>query len=691
MARVALVSHDVQTVLGGRAGGVGAFVTHFATLLRRQGDEVTIILTRQETFSVEVDKEWRERYRDLGISLIELHNTPPTPDRWSDAWPVRLSEAVAPLLEEYDIAYFQDWANVAFQAVRAKRFRASPGPVLVTVLHGPSAWIRRANRQYPRLPEDLHVEYIERYSAEHSDHVIAPSRYILEWARRQGWRFDHEPQALGLPYAPGARPAASRAGTLRRIVFFGRLEIRKGFAIFTAALRQLGEAWTGVEEVVLLGYEEERGAAAGVRRELEPLGVQVSHLDGLDSIAAQSYLATRAEDSLAVIPSPEENFPYAVIETSLIPGLNMICSSGGGTPEVLGAGAAAQLFDPHPSALAEKLRERLLAPMRPEELAVYDYEAANRRWMDFHREAVARPHRRARRAAATAKVDVCITYFNKGRYFPQLLEALEHQTAPDFGVIAVDDGSTDLEACAVFESMAERYRARGWIFLCQPNAYVDAARNRAAAHSQADYLLFLDADDVPVQHAVERLLEAALLSGDDCLLSGGYLFEGDGPPLDLLARYLPLGPSLVLGLLDPIVFGLPMILIRRSVFEALGGYRELRGVAHEDWELQVRLLLAGYRSDVVPECLLYFRRLADGLANTSEDYPAKQRLVDAYEERLACIGLHGAAWLIHALQRRCRQLEQALLRQPAATPLEKLRSRVRFLLAKHSGDVRSAR
>ena len=181
MSKVALVSHDVPTIHG-RAGGVGTFVAQFAALLREHGDDVTIILTRQETEPTLVDDAWRKKYEALGIGLVEVHNAPPSAERWSDTWPARLSEQLAPHLREFDIAYFQDWANAAFCAARAKRFDPSRRPLLVTVLHGPSAWIRVANRKYPNIPEDLHVEFVERYSALHSDRVIAPSRYILDWA-----------------------------------------------------------------------------------------------------------------------------------------------------------------------------------------------------------------------------------------------------------------------------------------------------------------------------------------------------------------------------------------------------------------------------------------------------------------------------------------------------------------------------
>lgn len=675
MARVALVSHDVPTIRG-RSGGVGTFVAHFSQLLREQGHEVTIVLTRQETEPTVVDELWRNRYESRDIRLIELHNTPPSRLRWSDVWPVRLSEQVAPLLREFDVAYFQDWANVAFQAARAKRFSPSGWPVLVTVLHGPSAWIRAANQKYPRIPEDLHVEFIERYSARYSDRVAAPSRYILDWVRRDGWTFTREPDVLGLPYLPP--PLADLSQTtpqFRQIVFFGRIEQRKGLSLLSAALRRVRQSLPGLDRIVLLGYEDQAGAAERFRRELGDL--PALHISNLDTLGAVEYLRSHRDDSLVVIPSPVENFPYAVMEASLIRGLRGLFSNGGGVPEIFSSGETHQLFEPYPAALAAKLVEQWNTP--PDSVPSYDYAAANQRWLVFH-ESLTKQRGAAVPVSAldASKVDVCVTYFNKAAQFPQLLEALANQTVHGFGVIAVDDGSTDPEAEAVFASLAAKYASRGWIFFRQRNMFVDAARNQTARRSQAEFLLFIDADDVPAPEMVERLLSAALMSGDDCLITGGLFLDG----ASVEAYYMPLGPNLATGLIDPIIFGPPTILIRRSVFEAIGGYRQVRGAAHEDWELQIRLLLRGYRTDVVPEFLLQFRRLEDGLARTSEDFPAKRRLIDAYEEELAKIGLHGIANTVQALYRRCRELDKAA---SAEVPVElrmRLHDRVLKMLSK---------
>jgi O-antigen biosynthesis protein len=687
MAKVALVSHDVQTVQG-RAGGVGAFVTHWAKLLKNSGEEVTIILTHAEVQSPGLDPQWAANYRSWGIEFIELHSDPPSADRWPEAWAMRLSEKLHPILLRYDAVYFQDWANLAFHTVRVNRFSKTPGPICITVLHGPSNWVRIGNRKYPQIPDDLHLEFVERYSAEHSDVVIAPSNYILEWVKKEGWNFRTAPVVLGLPYhAAGEAELQPERPAKKRVIFFGRLETRKGATLFTRALLAL---WSdhpdiseSIEEVVLLGHEDEPGSVETVKRHLAKTGLRVVHVGNLDSEQAGRYLKEHARGAVAVIASAYENFPYAVIETSLIPGLNIICSRGGGTPEVLAGRDDGRLFDAEPGSLAAKLHQALVESNPDPAAGPYDYQAANDAWLAFHHDILERKRRKKSIETARAKpsVCVCIPYFNKARYFPELLSSLDAQTFTEFSLVAVDDGSSQPAAKDLFDAMARKYEPRGWVFLRQENAFVDAARNSAARQSDSEYLFFIDADDLIPPHAIERMLEAAVISGVDCLVSASVLFSGDEPPYTTTAKYMPIGANLVAGLIEPIIFGGPMILVRRKVFEAIGGYREVRGAAHEDWELQARLAMQGFDTDVLPEYLHQYRQLPDGLAKTSDGFIAKRRIIDCYEEQFSKIGMHGMAGAMFALYRRCQELEGAVREN---VPLE-LRMRLHNRLSKMLG------
>ena len=287
-------------------------------------------------------------------------------------------------------------------------------------------------------------------------------------------------------------------------------------------------------------------------------------------------------------------------------------------------------------------------------LASYDCQAANARWLDFHEQALAwgrqRPAPRSARPAPT--IDVCVTYYQKADYLSQLVDALEQQTESTFHVIAVNDGSPDDRSNQVFEQQARRVAPRGWDFFTQANAFVDAARNAAARRGHGELILFIDADDVPARNAVSRTREAMALCDSDLLICGGFWFASDRRPFDpatgaievpAYATCVPFGMDLVGGLINRSVFGGSMFVIRRSVFEQFGGFREIRDAGHEEWELYVRLALAGYKVDVLPDLLQFYRQVEGSLARTLSPDASIRRLLDAYEDGLKPTGLEGSA------------------------------------------------
>src|SRR5579872_4827626 len=215
MPRVAIVSYDVQSIQG-KAGGFGAFTTRWASLLRQAGETVTVVMTRIHGEPTRVGQEWRARYQEQGISLVELQAPPPLPTRWPDVPTMRVAEIAAPVVKDFDIVYFQDWGNAGFHLMRERRYSQYPGPICVTVLHGPSEWQLSSNGKYPELPKDLHLAYQERYSARHSDFVISPSRYMACHLDGLGWKFPTEVEVLEFPI-PIPENASQLAPTTERV------------------------------------------------------------------------------------------------------------------------------------------------------------------------------------------------------------------------------------------------------------------------------------------------------------------------------------------------------------------------------------------------------------------------------------------------------------------------------------------
>ena len=146
--------------------------------------------------------------------------------------------------------------------------------------------------------------------------------------------------------------------------------------------------------------------------------------------------------------------------------------------------------------------------------------------------------------------------------------------------------------------------------LRRPSRYLGAARNEAARHASGLYLYFLDDDNSLKPHALITLLAAAAASAAHVLTSVNEKWASLLPPPEheepSTERWLPLGDAAAVGIFKN-CFGDAASLVRRSSFEALGGFTEDGGVGHEDWELWARAVLRGFMLRVVPEPLYWYR------------------------------------------------------------------------------------
>ncbi len=670
-----------------RNGGIGTFVLHFTRLLRQHGHEVCIVFTAPQEAP---RAQWQPLYDSLGVEVIHAYEPPPVRQS-SGSYPFVHHSTLAArhLPPDTDVIYTQDWLAHGFYSLRARRYASKPYPVFVNVLNSSSAWLRDGMELFPDDAEEhLSADFGERYVARHSDFVAAPSRYVLEWVRGHGWALppDERVRVLGYPFLPDETltgTTTAPAPRFKRLVFFGRLETRKGVELFVEALlhlrREQPAALHGLAEIVFLGKPgvHRYGSPQEVQTLLrDALGLPVVLHTDLDTHAAQRYLADHAADTLAVMPSLTEVLGFTVIEASLIPGLNLICSANGGMPEVLGAAGADQWFMPYPRPLADTLARWLAHGPRPDDQrGHYDWQARNAGWLAFHEEVCA--HARQARAATPQPVvlpqrplvDICIPYFNHASYLPQTLAALEHQTTQQFNLYVVNDASTDARANAVFAAMAERYAKRGWHFSTNAeNQGLSATRNTAAGQGSADYLLFVDSDNVPAPNMVERFVEAIHRSGDDCLTCYLQAFEGDAPPYTpgadratarILYTHLPLGNCPELGFFVN-CFGDANFIIRREVFAALGGFDlsqpHYRYITGEDHAFLARLSLAGCKLDVLPEYLLYYRHHRASLSRSTPRYQNIERVQAVYRAHLREAGLEHLSPLAYGQYLRAQEM-----------------------------------
>jgi len=137
-----------------------------------------------------------------------------------------------------------------------------------------------------------------------------------------------------------------------------------------------------------------------------------------------------------------------------------------------------------------------------------------------------------------------------------------------------------------------------------------------------------------------------------------YAFSGDSPSFGgitfpALYTYIPIGNYPAAGVIEN-PFGDLNCIMRRRVFETVGGFSSgyPKDVNQEDRELLTRIALAGYKLDVIPEFLFYYRHHDSSRLRTTENFSNEMRIMSVYRERLESVGLSDLPPLILGLNYR---------------------------------------
>jgi glycosyltransferase involved in cell wall biosynthesis len=197
--------------------------------------------------------------------------------------------------------------------------------------------------------------------------------------------------------------------------------------------------------------------------------------------------------------------------------------------------------------------------------------------------ATVRGDRRWRRSRGPERdlVSVVIPCYNQAHYLGAAIESVLAQTYPHVEIVVVDDGSSDNTA-----AVAARYECVALVR--QENEGLAAARNTGIRHSNGDYLVFLDADDCLLPHALEIGVERLDASPEAAFVAGLYSYiDHDGNPLPTPEQPAVTGDPYA-AFLRVNVAGMHTAMIRRGVFELVRGF-DSSVDACADYDLYLRI------------------------------------------------------------------------------------------------------
>ncbi len=222
----------------------------------------------------------------------------------------------------------------------------------------------------------------------------------------------------------------------------------------------------------------------------------------------------------------------------------------------------------------------------------------------------------------------------------QTIRSVRAQTWPSFELIAVDDGSGDATPRILEEAAAEDDRIA---VIHQANAGPGAARNAAIERASGRYLTFLDSDDLLMPAYLETtgamlerdptigLVHARAWVLDEAAGAGrvrravwpppGYVTGSADDPPDARTALVALAEANYVGAIQT---------ARRTAVERAGGL-DARLHQAEDYDLWLRIAIAGFRVVTAPGTLAVIRNRAGSL---SKDELELARGVRAVCERM---------------------------------------------------------
>ncbi len=192
-----------------------------------------------------------------------------------------------------------------------------------------------------------------------ADRVLAPSRQTAREIERD-YRISGVavlPNVTGAGRLPSEEPRDNRAKVPGRLLFVGRLRVRKGVEVLLHALRDLARNHPEVQ-LRIVGDGEHRSRLEALAGDLG-LGERVEFRGACPPSEIPRWMGTA---QALVVPSIYEGMPLVILE-AMAAGLPVVASRVSGIPEVVGHGETGWLVPPEDvRALAEALTEVLEDP-----------------------------------------------------------------------------------------------------------------------------------------------------------------------------------------------------------------------------------------------------------------------------------------------------------------------------------------
>jgi glycosyltransferase involved in cell wall biosynthesis len=545
------------------------------------------------------------------------------------------------LLPNLRLVEFQDYQSLGFRLVQSKATAGLPSDLTLRVLlHGGVDYVKHgiqddAAANYSLLEAALAARDAFIYA--NVDEAVSPSRYLGRLLEEEFGYAVRNLRTAPLPFVFDGPETVAHYGPIRRIAFLGKYNTLKGWPDFLKAIRALAEhdQLHGIKEICSIapGVPPEADAAQ-LARIASYVPLHLNHEQFL------TRLVEYVPDTLFVIPSRGENYPYLALEQVLL-GTRFVAYGSGGLPEVIGEADYVEQFCCAPNAadLAERMGQVLRMQADDHGRIAHDLKCrARARQDDINKAWSALPSAEVGLGPVLEGPDVSVVvpfYNTPIRYIEELLASIEGSTLRPSEVIFVDDGSGASAARDLADLIAATGSALRLRVAQQSNGGLAAARNRGLAESRSAFTFLIDSDDLLLPSTLQDCWAAMMRDPQLLVCTGFGLYFSDAaslPDTPKLQRqgvfWKPLGiPEARSVSLFQNNYMAANAMVRTEGLRRSGGWDDTDWSMWEDWALFNRLAWSGKRFLLLPAPGFLYRNTPGSMSKTYSRYFARRRLV----------------------------------------------------------------
>ena len=596
-----------------RNGGIGTACTSLAEHFVREGKEVHILWTPGAWVEDKGDNIAKHiaDYGKKGISLIPLPN--PAPGKYEQenyyyALCHRVYEWCAD--KDYQAIIVHEWGAHGGFLSAGRRQGKVKSPVIAWV-HSPTTWHVMGDSLVGQ-PGLLDWDALEMMTIRWADAVVSPSKYLLDWLGERDVLPDKRYVVRNFPteHMMGMhKEYTADIEPIDHVIFFGRLERRKGLHLFTEAILPIMEDHK--IKVTFLGKNSSIGGGPSftwIGQEMDgakrPWRIESEH----DQPECMDIISEPG--TLVCMPSLYENYPYTVMEAENL-AVPFIAGNAGGVPEMVQADAF--LCEPTAKDLERKIRmwvenTQLTMESALDQMVESATSSGEFGWSWKHvidKISGSQPWEYID-TYGSPLVTVVIPTYNRPVTLERALASIGEQDYDNYEVIVVDDHSSE-EFASVNKNLVEQYGDRFGYYYKQENKYLGEARNTGVSLANGDYVIFLDDDNVLLPDAIQEMVDALHITGADIAVSPLRIFQQ--VPENIVSDYFFTG-ELASGFFHN-KMGDAMSIWKKEIFDVIKFTPDRAG--HEDWELLVRAALRGCKIFPLVDPIFLYQQAPDGM------------------------------------------------------------------------------